>query len=216
MLLVDINLLPKKEPRNIATFIIIILSVIVLLAVGIYFYWQKTALKQALHKVDEEITVSTELLTLEQKKLTDTETMSEVEQLEKAITWTNKQPTNINYVVQQLVKLLPERGFFQSFNLSTDSVQTTIQFDTSEDAAYYLNMLLETEWISEANLTGRSTRQIVEQDDEADVTAEDDEIMPRYIANYTIELDLAAVKEITNESSDKGQAQTDGGDVRDD
>jgi hypothetical protein len=54
----------------------------------------------------------------------------------------------------ELTSLLPERGFIQSFKYEeSGTVTLTAQFDTSSEAAYYLDSLNHSKWIEEATLT---------------------------------------------------------------
>lgn len=208
-MLVDINLLPKKEPRNAASFIIVIFAVVLIIAGGVLFYWKNTQVKQSITKVDNDINITTELLAIEQKKLADVETMDEVEQLEMAVEWTKEQRNDVNFVIRELTKKLPERGFMLSFSLSDDSVSMSTQFDTSSEAAYYLNSLLNTDWIDTANLTGRSTRQLAEDDLAENFTGE---LMPRYLANFTIKLNVDEIQQLTNPTVAERIKTEDGGD----
>lgn len=211
-MLIDINLLPKKESRNIAMFIIIVTVFILLLSGAIYFYWQVTTMKQTAKQMQQEIDVTTDILTIEQKKLTEFQSMNEIEQLEKAINWTKEQPADVNFIMQHIIKLLPTRGFILDFNLSVEMLQCTIQFDTSAEAAFYLDLLLETDWITNATLTERTTKQLEEEEEKEEVvetTEEMDDVLPRYIANYDIYINLDSVRAETTKDDDK--TNTDGG-----
>lgn len=209
-MLVDINLLPKKEPRNIASLLIVLTMVLLLLGGAIYFYWYITTTKQAIKQVGQEINVATEILEIEQKKLTDYHSMNEVDQLEKAIDWAKKQPVDINFMMQHFIKLLPTRGFILDIDLSHGVVQSTIQFDSSTEAAYYLNLLLETDWISDATLTERTTEQLEDMNIDENDGQKTDDILPRYVADFQIYVNTDALRARTNDANNK--ENTDGGD----
>lgn len=205
-MLVDINLLPKKEPRNIATFIITISVVVILFASAIYFYWQITTTKQQANHLQQEVNVMTEILTLEQQKLTQFTSMNAVKELENAISWTEKQQIDVQFIVQQLTKLLPERGFILEFAYNPTEGQFTVQFDTQAEAAYYLSELIEIEWITDATLNERSSEEVEliedELPEEAAVSADD--ILPRYIADYHVKINEEKVKQLTTKENPGG------------
>lgn len=215
MMLVDINLLPKKAARNLATVLIVSIALLFLTISAIYLFWNITTMKQASQQLDNEIEVSNELLAIEQKKLADYQSTNEVEQLEKAIKWTEQQPVNVNFIIQELTKLLPKRGFILDFSFSGSNVQCTVQFDTSADAAYYLHALLITDWLKDATLTSRKAEKLAELDDADDYPEQLDKqektILPRYVADYDLTIDISVLKAHNQKAGGKKGKIADGG-----
>lgn len=206
-MLVDINLLPKKEQKNIASLLLVAVALVLFVSSFIYIYWQKTSTEQAINQLDQETEITNEILSMEQQKIIDYQSSNAVEQLEKAINWTAQLPFNMNFVVQELTKLLPERGFILDFAYTDSAVDCMIQFDVSAEAAYYLNALLNLPWLTEATLTERKTEFI----DESEQTTKKDSVLPRYVAQYEMKIDLNAVKTLSKKKTK--QPAKSGGDL---
>ncbi|MDR7001481.1 fimbrial assembly protein [Neobacillus niacini] len=210
---VNINLLPKRDEKNIAFFVIAAICLLFLIILTVTFIILLNGKKQDLAQIEKQVAINQTILDEQNQKLSAYKTSNSVVQLEDAIKWAKNQPFNMVYVLQQLTKSLPQRGFILDFNMDEKNLITQqVQFDTKSDAAYYLNSILEYPWIDEAVVTDlknanidKNTNQTSSQDTmNGDVDSSN--ILPRYDAEYEIRIDLEKLKATSQkeEKMDKG------------
>ncbi|AIE60908.1 hypothetical protein [Bacillus methanolicus] len=223
-MLVEINLLPKKEPRNLSFFIVLGTFIGLVLIGASLFFWQMNVKKQELENVENKIQLSNEILEAERTKLAEFQSSNSVQELENAIKWAKEQPYNIVYVMQKLTKVLPERGFITEFKLEEgNKITQVVQFDTKSDAAYYLNALLNYKWIDEAVITDEKAGdwEIINNntnfsDDQIKELAKK-EYFPRYYAKYELRLNAAELKKAykleKEKSANRNHVEEEGGDT---
>ncbi|MFL6516481.1 MAG: PilN domain-containing protein, partial [Bacillus sp. (in: firmicutes)] len=153
-MLVEINLLPQKEPKKIG-FIITLSSLgAILLLAGAFYLWQTNAAKNEIASLDRQITMTKKIADNANKSTETVAATSSVSQLKSAIEWANEYPIQTIPVMRHLTSLLPERGFIQSFAYTeAGTVSLTVQFDSTREAAYFLDNLNESTWIEESSLS---------------------------------------------------------------
>ncbi|WP_052352843.1 PilN domain-containing protein [Neobacillus dielmonensis] len=153
-MLVEINLLPQKEQRNSSLLFILIGFLVIFLFAGVYYYFQISSVKSDITAVNREITATQKIRAAEEKKLQDTASTDSASKLKSAIEWADTYPIQTIPVMRQLTSLLPERGFIQSFGYTeAGTISLTVQFDSSREAAYFLNSLHGSDWIEDATLS---------------------------------------------------------------
>ncbi|ANB56241.1 fimbrial assembly family protein [Anoxybacillus sp. B7M1] len=201
-MLIDVNLLPKKEPKNAVFLIVAILLLAVLAAAGAFFYWSVQKAESEMNQLTQELKQTRALEAAEQQKLADAEPVQEVEELQKTVEWAKQYPLKTVLLLQNMAKLLPERGFLMNFSYAEDTtVSITVQFDTSEDAAYYLKRLSDAPFV--ANVQLKSVAAANQGDngsadsspEEAADAAEGKKIAPRYLAQYELRINKEALKD---------------------
>ncbi|MBM7691927.1 type IV pilus assembly protein PilN [Peribacillus deserti] len=181
-MLVDINLLPKKEKRNPLQLILLssIFAVLIVLAVLTWYVYsaqilERDQLKEQLHNT-QSVRGKLEQQTVSQ------EDGSSVEKLTEAIQWAEDYPFPVSALMKDLTALLPERGYILSFQMQGESsIELSVQFDSSRESAFFLKRLKSSEIISKAAINRIDTREIEEDGDEIESTS-----IPRYIAQYVI------------------------------
>jgi len=213
-MLVEINLLPKKEPKRKSQLLWVILALLItLLLIGL-FIWQSTTKKAELEATENSLGMTTNLVNTYNQKLDNYKNSESVQSLESAINWANNQSVDYVLFLQELTKNLPERGFIQELKVSDDlTTSMIVQFDTKSDAAYYLNSLLDISWVDEALLTeAKSTdtleNKISDQVDQAIDILKQAEVEPRYFASYEFVLNKAKLRdemEKKKEDNEKGE-----------
>ncbi|MDQ6599823.1 PilN domain-containing protein [Bacillus salipaludis] len=157
-MLVEINLLPKKEPKKINLIIALGSGPALFLLIGGFYLWQINSTKSDVADVDRQISMTQKIAEQQQQKTDSAESTNSVSQLKGAIEWANNYPIHTIPVMKHLNSLLPERGFIQSFSYTeAGTVTLTVQFDSAREAAYFLDSLNESKWIEEANLNSLST-----------------------------------------------------------
>jgi Tfp pilus assembly protein PilN len=153
-MLVDINLLPKKERKRFGFIIPIALLFILIMLVAVYYYYQISSIKTNIDSADKQISTVRRITAQESEKMNKTQSTDSVTQLKNGIEWADSYRIQSVPVMRELTSLLPERGFIQSFKYEESGMVTlTAQFDTPSEAAYYLNSLNHSKWIEEATLT---------------------------------------------------------------
>ena len=119
------------------------------------------------------------------KKLAEENAGNSVVKLQEAVQWAEKYPVHTVSIMQNIISLLPERGFIQSFEYSNmDSVLVTIQYDAARDAAFYLSSLKQAEWVEKAELLNVVALEV--QEDTEENNSSDEMTLPRYSAGYKI------------------------------
>ncbi|MGG3894921.1 fimbrial protein [Geobacillus stearothermophilus] len=181
-MIVDINLLPRKEPRRAAGAVLAAFAVLLLLLGAGGGYWLTERANQRLAVLEGELRqVRAEQAAMEAKGKT-TEQQQAEQELAKAVEWANRYPLKTVPLLRALAKQLPERGFIMNFSYAGQKTVTmTVQFDAAEEAAYYLDRLEEVHLVKAVKLTGISASG-------ESGGAEGETIVPRYIAQYELEL----------------------------
>jgi Tfp pilus assembly protein PilN len=156
-MLVEINLLPQKEPKKIGFIITLSCLLALLLLSGGYYLWQINSTKTDMASIDRQLSMTKKIAEKQTNSTDLVQSVSSVSQLKDAIAWANDYPIQTIPVMRQLTSLLPERGFIQSFGYTeTGTVTLTVQFDSVREAAYFLENLNDSKWIEEASLNSLS------------------------------------------------------------
>lgn len=174
-MLVEINLLPQKEPRKKSFFIIITAMAVIFLSLGTYYFLQIQSTKSDITNVDLQIKQTKDLAAIEEKNANKSESELSITLLKSAVEWANSYPIQTIPVMQHLTGLLPERGFIQTFAYTeTGTVTISVQFDSAREAAYFLDNLNESEWIDDANLSSLTAKEQEETQETVSPTATQD------------------------------------------
>ncbi len=67
-MLVEINLLPKKEPKNVALIAILLSALFIILVAGLIVFWQGSSLDSEAKGLDNKIQTTQKLIQAEQAK----------------------------------------------------------------------------------------------------------------------------------------------------
>jgi type IV pilus assembly protein PilN len=192
MMLVEINLLPKKAPKNLSTYAIIGILLGFLLVGSLVFFLQyihlvkeKTSTNQQLERVQQSIVIV-------QEKIGDFEESSSVKKLQNAVSWAEAYPIKTIPFLQHITSLLPERGFIESMAYGQDgSVLLRVRFDSNREIAYYIKSLSDSPLLADVNLLTIETLEL-----EGNL----DDILPRSIANLELSINKQALKEQQKET----------------
>ncbi|MCM3663834.1 hypothetical protein M3204_05430 [Mesobacillus subterraneus] len=184
-MLVEINLLPKKEPKTSALFAIT-LFLLFLFAIGASLvFWQARINEASLQELDREIEAVQKLNTALQSKITEKENSDSFAELQSAVIWAEEFTPETVRLLRSLIALLPEQGFIQFFNYQDKgTVKVRIQVESSRDAAYFLSSLKQSEWVRNASVF---SIEAVKKDETAkDKDIESAAVMPAYFAEFEI------------------------------
>jgi Tfp pilus assembly protein PilN len=171
-MLVEINLLPQKEPKKIGFIITLSCLVTLLLIISVFYLWQTNVVKGNIASVEGQIEMTKKTAEKENKSTESVEAASSVSQLKSAIEWVNEYPIQTIPVMLHLTSLLPERGFIKSFAYTeAGTISLSVQFDSAREAAYFLDNLNESKWIEEASLSSLSAEATKESTADNSTTA---------------------------------------------
>jgi Tfp pilus assembly protein PilN len=152
-MLVEINLLPKKEPKKFGFIITISLLVFLILLASAFYYYQIYATKMKIQNVDKQLSVVRKISEQQSEKLNKNLSSNSASLLKNGVDWAEDYRVQTVPVMNHLTSLLPERGFIQSFKYEESGVvDLTVQFDTTRESAYYLERLSSSKWIEKATL----------------------------------------------------------------
>ncbi|MFC5603957.1 fimbrial assembly protein [Sporosarcina koreensis] len=179
-MLVDINLLPEKE-RERSTLLI---AALVVLGAAILFWAILFVLSLSLSKetgrVESQIAslhASQEAVRQNMQPSTD---VSDREKLASTVEWAEAYRFDTLPLLRELIALLPERGFFVSFEFTAPhESKVVVQFDDKSDAAYYLTRMKSSTIVSVATMESLVAERL---DEERDL-----QTLPRFEATYHIE-----------------------------
>jgi Tfp pilus assembly protein PilN len=151
-MLVEINLLPQKEPKKFNIFYLSGIVAILVLIGGLYF-WQIQSAKNDIASLEQQIAMTKKIATKQQENAKMTEVTTSASLLKVAVDWANSYPIDTIPVMRHLTSLLPDRGFIQTFAYSeAGTVTLSVQFDNAREAAYFLESLKDSDWITDATL----------------------------------------------------------------
>ncbi|MEZ0480592.1 fimbrial assembly protein [Planococcus sp. SSTMD024] len=183
-MLVDINLLPQKErdrPAVLIAAVAILLVALIIWAVFAMMARAEANEQQALQAQAQGVMAEQAQL---RNELEARQGMNEEQQLQATVEWAESYQFDTIPLLEELVSLLPARGFFQTFSYTgLDQAQLVVQFDSSREAAYYLAQLKSSELLTSATLDTVAT-EIFDEAEEEDLIVDPSE--PRYLATYTL------------------------------
>ncbi len=181
-MLVDINLLPEKEKARSMLLIaaLAILGAAVLLCLVLFMLSNKLAKETAM--LEDQLIVLQQSQEEIRSGLQQSESGDEKKLLALTIDWAEAYQFDTVPLLHELINLLPERGFFQSFNFTGPNLATVVvQFDTKPDSAYYYTRLKSSLSITEIHLDSVKVDNV-----STDETNPATDVLPRYMATYSI------------------------------
>jgi Tfp pilus assembly protein PilN len=153
-MLVEINLLPQKEPKKFGFIIVIALLISLFLLAFAFYFWQIHLTKNTIASTNSQITTTQKVAANLANKKNNAESSNSVSQLTSVLKWADENRIPTIPVMRQLTSLLPKRGYIMSFTYQeTGTVLLTVQFDSVNEAASYLDSLNSSSWIAEASIT---------------------------------------------------------------
>jgi type IV pilus assembly protein PilN len=190
-MLVEINLLPEKEKRNKLLLIILIVVSIAFIAAMIVGYLVYESKSQTVENIEKEIEFTIALREIEEQRLVAEENIEDFNELMAKVDWISSQRISLVFLLEHLVSLLPERGYFMNYQYTDQgTVSINVQFDTPREAASYLHQLNESPFITKAALQNLTTDELTDEE-----TSDRFRFLPRYRANYTVEINRESVKQ---------------------
>lgn len=192
-MLIDINLLPSKKKKSVSLWAWLVIGTLIL-AASIALFAGIQIKQGQVERAERELSNQQQLReALEQATAVTPGTDTSAEQLRQAVKWSQVRRLPASPILEHLVSLLPERGFFQSMSyVSEETMNLTVQFDTSRQGAYYLSELKASEWVDNASILQMDTS-VDESEEEAKAILEEADALPRYFVQFEIMFDEQVV-----------------------
>ncbi|WP_077618959.1 PilN domain-containing protein [Bacillus sinesaloumensis] len=230
-MLVDINLLPRKEYRNRANLLIGVLIAIVAIAAILFVFLQLNKVNAVEENLNNQLKATQAARAAAEAESTVANNSSSLLQLEQTTEWADSYFVETVPILNHLTGLLPERGFVQSFSYSdTGVISFQVQFDTNTEVAHYLALLNESPNFESVRLFNISTtpleeNTVVENADEqgnetnneqnpennednntpipntAIETNENNNVLPRYYAQFELTINKEAFNSLQKEGN---------------
>jgi type IV pilus assembly protein PilN len=161
MMLIDINLLPQKEQERPYPLIIVgVLILLTLLGWALLFFMAQAEERAQAQLIEDSAIIAAEQQVI-REQIGATEGMNDEQQLKETVDWAESYQFDTAPLLAELVAVLPERGFFQSFSFTSPNIATlTLQFDTAREAAYYLAQLKTVETLASATLDSVTNQEL--------------------------------------------------------
>lgn len=180
-LAININLLEEKETSHRLPGWILSIGAGISLLIGLGFWIISIQISSQITEVEKVLQDTKEKQTTFQVNSAD-EVFSKREELTEAVDSVEKWIFPARSLVEQLISLLPERGFIESYTYtSPGQVNVTVRFDSLQEVASYTDALERAPYISEINVDSIVTRQMEENLNRF-------EYRPRYIASFIIKV----------------------------
>lgn len=217
-MLVDINLLPRKEFKNRAKLLLLLIILCVAFICFLFIFLQYKKVTSLEDNLANQIATLQEKRAAEEQKYASADHSNNVINLERTVEWADGYFVETVPILNHLTKILPERGFVQNFSYTEDGiVSLEVQFDTNTENAHYLALLTESPFIESARLLTVSTTPITEEIEDttnnnqqnnngnepddaptgnAAETDENSDILPRYFAQYEIIFEKSAIRSL--------------------
>lgn len=225
MMLVEINLLPKKDPKKFGFILLFALIIVLVILTAAFYLWQIHVTKLNIQSTQKQISQVEKATANQSKYATASIPPNSVDRLKNGINQMNNLRIPTIPVMVQLTSLLPERGFIQSFQYAGNGIVTlTVQFDTESEAAYYLASLNQSKWVEAASLASlmansndtppaSSTNTNVNSSSDNNISTipntnnsdsqSKSNVIPRYVGEFVIKMSRDYIKK-NSESSNEG------------
>ena len=194
-MLVEVNLLPEKQKKDV-TLPVIILIILILIgssALGLRSFHQTATLE--VETLKQEINELQLLSTTTQQEIIE-KSLSQTGELEQAINALHGEILPASFLLDHLVSLLPERGFFLNFDYSIPrDVYFDASFDQLDEVAQYSNALFQSAAVDEVQLTSITTNPLL-----TDAELNRDKYLPRYIASFSLKINPSVVREMRDDT----------------
>jgi len=184
-MLIDINLLPKKEPKNIGHFLMIFFLLLLSIVGSAFSYAHYKNIEGDIRESQAKLEETRGKRIEVEEKLSATIGSETYKELEKMVEWAEKYRIESVPLLKKLTALLPERGYVTEFEYDAidATVYVTVRFDTTREAAFYLKALTEAEFVADATLLYVETMPLEEEEAETVKGT-----LPRYHAAYKVTL----------------------------
>jgi type IV pilus assembly protein PilN len=193
-MLAEINLLPQKQQRNYTNLLAGIMILMILISASLIIFTLSSQKQTKLANLEQEFAQAQQQTAVLQQQASEGSDSAAIQELEKAIQWSQQYPVDFVPLLNHLTEKLPDRGYFYRLDyIDSTSLNLLVQFETSREAAYYLSRLKDSTLLEEVKLTTVEASSLEDEED----------IVPRYLATYQLVIDRAALKKLKEEDKNE-------------
>lgn len=187
----DINLLPKYERQSPHLFYFFIFMMIIILIayalLGVYYFTTKSKMKTTEAKY-EELTAEVDALYLQvNENKTDDNTS-----IDQAVTYVENFDIPTSTFIVEINDLLPEQGYLSEYAYSNKIADVVAHFETLDSVANYTSQLITSGYLNDTKVNDIDT--FVLKEDEEDSEFVHFNIIPRYEADFTLDINKRTLK----------------------
>jgi type IV pilus assembly protein PilN len=186
-MLVDINLLPQKEKKSFITPILFICLILLFLGTGSWIGMDYYETSVQLEQKEQALKQEKKFVQVQRQLKKQAEAAKKTTPLLEKVEYVRSKEIEAVALLQHLVALLPERGYFMKYDYKGRSTITIeARFDTLAETSQYLHELTNSRYLTEAKIEKMETTNFEEVAAGEDLT-EFEGYLPRYHAQYKIQ-----------------------------
>lgn len=194
-MIVNINLLPQREKRNIATLIMIVIFFMVISSVILFLYVMKQNEEISKSSKQQQLTSISAQLIEHNKSQQSSGTETDIAKLQAELNQLKSTTFSTVFVIDELTKQLPKYGVFDSLNYEKDgSIELQVSFNEKREAIYYFARLQKQEWILQTKISSIEAKK-----DNTNIENVE-RVYSDYVANYAIEINLEKLKKLKEDA----------------
>ncbi|MBP0725402.1 hypothetical protein J5Y03_09400 [Bacillus sp. RG28] len=195
-MIVNVNLLPQREKRNVVMYILLLTVFVCIFVTCLSFYMMKKNEEQKKGSLEQQLAATQAALIQQKKNQQLSENPSDEMKLQNEVNQLKESTVSTTTIIDQLTKLLPMYGVFQSLNYeSGGTITLQVQFNDKRESIYYFARLQKQSWIEEVNISSIEAVEVsnIEQ------TSKVQEVSG-YIANYQIQVNKEKVRKLEGDA----------------
>jgi type IV pilus assembly protein PilN len=186
-MLVDINLLPQKEKKSFITPILFICLILLFLGTGSWIGMDYYETSVQLEQKEQALKQEKKIVQVQRQLKKQAEAAKKTTPLLEKVEFIRSKGIEAVALLQHLVALLPERGYFMKYDYKDRStIIIEARFDTLAETSQYLHELTNSRYLTEAKIEKMETTNFEEVAAGEDLT-EFEGYLPRYHAQYKIQ-----------------------------
>lgn len=194
-MLSEINLLPEKEKRDITNIVIILILILLFFGVLQFLLTSYEKARNEVAKLEQNL-LEVEIEKTKLQQQIEEEMKNDYDDLLETIEMLETFFVPASSILKQLVSLLPERGFFSSYQYTYGtSITFHAYFDVIDEVASYTYELNNVDFIKSVTVESIKAVEILENDIDFQLYG----YLPRYEASFRLELDRERLFELGDE-----------------
>jgi type IV pilus assembly protein PilN len=187
----EINLLREKPKRHPIFRILIYVLVAVILVSGSYTYLMYSTYAGQISTLETKIKAAEDERLAIQTQINSMQASSSIDEYAQDVNTIEAIHFSSVGILNDFVKLLPERGYFIDYSFSEDGiVYIYVKFDTLPEMSVYTDGLSTLPYVTGVRLDDIEIKEL---------TNGDNEVLPKYYVEFAINLDLETVKAVQAE-----------------
>ena len=195
-MIVNVNLLPQREKRNVVMYILLLIFFVCIFVTFLSFYMMKNNEEQKKASLEQQLAATQAALIQQKKSQQSSEDPSDEVKLQNEVKQLQDSTFSTVTIIDQLTKLLPMYGVFQSLNYeSGGTITLQVRFNDQREAIYYFARLQKQSWVDQVNLSSIEAEEVSNTDQTSNVQE-----VSGYIANYEIQVNKDKVKKLEGDA----------------